>query len=115
MGKIKAIIKRPDEQYGHVTWISDNLKNLQNIVNGPIETLKIPNGVTLIFSEEGKLRGFRHNFNVISHHYINPTDYINMQFPIVGTVIACGTDGAEFADIPVSLADWKEMLAKWGN
>ena len=27
MRKIKAIIKRPDEQYGHVTNISDTLKN----------------------------------------------------------------------------------------
>lgn len=27
--KIKVIIKRPDEEVGHVTWISNNLKVLQ--------------------------------------------------------------------------------------
>lgn len=29
--KIKVIIKRPDEQYGHVTNISNTLENLQNV------------------------------------------------------------------------------------
>lgn len=29
MGKIRAIVKRPDEKYGHVCNISATLKNLQ--------------------------------------------------------------------------------------
>lgn len=32
--KIRAIIKRPDEEYGHVTNIANNLKNLQRTVGG---------------------------------------------------------------------------------
>ena len=30
--KVRCIIKRPDEQYGHVTNISVSLKNLQRIL-----------------------------------------------------------------------------------
>jgi len=32
--KIKVIIKRPDEKYGHVTGISRTLENLQKTVGG---------------------------------------------------------------------------------
>lgn len=35
-GKIKVIIKRPDEKVGHMTNISASLKNLQRTVDGPI-------------------------------------------------------------------------------
>ena len=37
MAKIRAIIKRPDEKYGHVTNISPTLENLQKTVGGYIE------------------------------------------------------------------------------
>lgn len=37
MKKIKVIVKRPDEQYGHVCHISDRLENLQKTVEGYIE------------------------------------------------------------------------------
>lgn len=33
-GKVKVIIKRPDEKYGHVTNISTTLENLQRTVEG---------------------------------------------------------------------------------
>lgn len=39
MAKIRAIIKRPDEEYGHVTHISATLENLQKTVGGYIETV----------------------------------------------------------------------------
>lgn len=39
--KIKVIIKRADEEYGHVTNISHRLENLQNTVGGYIETVNI--------------------------------------------------------------------------
>ena len=41
MKRIKVIIKRPDEKYGHVTYISDSLENLQKTVGGPIEIVSI--------------------------------------------------------------------------
>jgi len=48
--KIKVIIKRPDEKYGHVTNITNTLENLQKTVEGYIETLTMP-GYVLILNE----------------------------------------------------------------
>ena len=53
--KIKVIVKRPDELYGHMTNISNTLENMQKIVEGPIETLTMP-GYVLILNEEGRIR-----------------------------------------------------------
>ena len=47
-GKIRCIIKRPDQQYGHVTNISTNLKNLQRIVEGPIQMLPIGGNAVIL-------------------------------------------------------------------
>ena len=48
MSKIKAIIKRPDEEFGHIANISCTLENLQKIVGGKIETLYLGRGTILI-------------------------------------------------------------------
>lgn len=53
MGKIRAIVKRVDEPIGHVTNISNTLKNLQKLVDGNIETVRITDSVILICNEEG--------------------------------------------------------------
>lgn len=106
MNKIKVIIKRPDEQYGHVTYISDDLKNLQKYVGGNIEIVNIGvKDAVIICNEEGRLLGFKHNF------------YYGDTFPqsIVGTVIVCGTEGEDLADIPFKLTSWKVLLKMWGN
>ena len=66
MAKIRAIIKRADEQYGHVTNISSTLKNLQKIVEGPIEMVKVTDDTALICNEEGKLNGLRLNRAIYS-------------------------------------------------
>lgn len=93
--KIKAIIKRPDEQYGHSTWISPKLENFQNTVGGYIETVQLPNGVVCICNEEGKLKGLEENMRI-------PGDVL------VGTIILCGTSGEDFGDIPITFAAWKQ-------
>ena len=102
--KIRCIIKRPDEQYGHVTNISNRLENLQRTVEGYIEVVPVkqsPDGkdIILICNEEGKLRGLPHNFYLWDEE-------------IVGTVIICGVDGDEFGDLPLTfgLAEWKKLL-----
>lgn len=101
-GKIKVIIKRPDEEFGHVTNISQRLENLQNTVDGHIETVSLPDGVVIICNEEGRIRGLEHNCIVYGVDF-------------VGTIIVCGRDGDAFADVPISLAVWKEMLAQGGG
>lgn len=105
MEKIKVIIKRPDEDYGHMTWISNTLQNLQKTVEGPIQTVKITSDTIMICNEEGKLRGLEKNFIMGS---VLPD-------VIVGTVIICGEDGDEFGDIQMSMKTWKYLLDEWGN
>lgn len=111
-GKVRCIIKRPDEEYGHVTNISTSLKNLQNIVGGYIETLTLFDGIygkrlILICNEEGKLRGLEPNFVCIPGGGVPDC--------IVGDAIIIGAEGEEFCDVPISFGDWKELLDAWGN
>lgn len=105
--KRKVIIKRPDEKYGHVTNISTSLKNLQKTVDGYIEIVTVLNNpkVVMICNEEGKLKNLQRNFRM------------GMTFPdiIRGTVIICGADGDDLADIPIDFDCWKMLLKSWGN
>jgi hypothetical protein len=108
--KIKCIVKRPDEQFGHMTWVSDSLENLQKTVGGYIETVTLDNGVVLICNEEARLRDMPYNFTLRRIRGV-----VTVQNAIFGTVIACGTDGDEFADIPIDFNEWKSLLCEWGN
>jgi hypothetical protein len=104
--KIRAIIKRPDEKCGHVTNISQTLRNLQRIVEGYIEVVPITKTAVCIVNEEGKIRGLPRNFilGIPPFHDV-----------IVGTAIIVGTDGEDFTDCPLDFKTWKEALKKWGN
>ena len=116
--KIKAIVKRPDEQFGHVTWISDSLENLQKTVGGYIETVTLDNGVVLICNEEGKLRDMPYNFTLRIPPRVTMFEAINELFgqcKFFGTVIACGVGRGKFADIPIDFNEWKSLLCECGN
>ena len=104
--KIRAIVKRPDEQFGHVTHMSNTLRAFQTAVDGPIETLAIGStGAVLICNEEGKNRDLPHNFKM------------GIAFPdlLVGTVVVVGADGENFTDCPYDFQTWKLLLRLWGN
>lgn len=106
MEKIKVIIKRPDEKVGHVTYISNTLENLQRSVGGHIEAVQTGvRGAVIICDEDGKYKPYEKNFKM------------GMIFwdTVMGTVVVCGTKGDEFADVPITLKDWKLMLEMWGN
>jgi len=107
---MKVIIKRPCDQFGEEATIPNTLKALQEAVGGYIETVTLDNGVVLICNEEGKLRDMPYNF---THRQMFGA--IPLQYPIFGTVIACGADGDEFADIPIGFNEWKALLCEWGN
>ena len=96
MGKIKVIVKRPDEKYGHVTNISATLANLQKTVDGYIETLTLPR-YTLIVNEEGIINDLPFNCRVAG-------------FMLFGTVIVADTQGDEFADVGISFEEWKAII-----
>ena len=102
-GKIRAIVKRPDEKYGHVTNISCTLKNLQRIVGGPIECVPFGDHAVIICNEEGKIRGLPKNFQL---------PFIDV---IVGEVAVVGVDGEDFCDLDMDFSFWKLMLDWWGN
>lgn len=97
MRKIKVIVKRPDEKYGHVCNISDRLENLQKTVGGYIETVPAVEGAIIICNEEGKLKNLEPNMW-----------YYHDQ--LRGTIIVCGTRDNEFDDIPISLNVWKKFV-----
>lgn len=106
--KIRAIIKRPDEKYGHVTNISPTLRNLQNTVGGYIETVPITRNAVCIVNEEGKIWNLPKNFILGTPPFHDV---------IVGTAIIVGTDDEDenFVDCPLDFKTWKEALIKWGN
>lgn len=97
MRKIKCIVKRPDEEYGHMTSISDTLENLQKTVGGYIETVPLIDGVIAIVNEEGKIMGLERNMKI-------PGDTLH------GTIIIVGVKGEEFDDIPITFKSWKKCV-----
>lgn len=60
--KMRVIVKRPDERFGHVCNISNSLKNLQRTVDGNIEVVRLTTSydgepILMVCNEEGKVRG----------------------------------------------------------
>lgn len=104
--KIRAIVKRPDEQYGHVTNISNTLRNLQRIVEGPIEVVRITERAVCICNEEGKLRNLQRNF------YLGERPFGDL---IVGECAIVGVEDDEFVDLDMDFQVWKSLLKRWGN
>ena len=102
MNKIRAIIKRPDETFGHVTHISDSLENLQRIVDGHIQMIPMGETMAIICNDDGKLIGLPYNCRYGIDTF-------------VGTIIAVGIKGEEMADCPLTMSQWKQILHLWGN
>lgn len=107
-GKIKVIIKRPDEKYGHVTNISQSLKNLQRTVGGYIEMVTLAHlndnkNLVVICDEEGRIKGKDWNCQVCGIGF-------------VGDIIVAETDGEELTDLEISFNIWKNLvdqIEKW--
>lgn len=96
-GKLKAIIKRSDEEIGHVTNISGTLENLQRTVGGYIETVTIDRNLVIICNEEGRILGLPYNCKLCGIDF-------------VGDIILLGVDGEDFADVPISFKTYKKLL-----
>jgi hypothetical protein len=95
--KSKVIIKRPDEDYGHVCHISTSLANLQKTVGGHIEVIPAVKDAIIICNEEGKLLNLPPNMWY----------YHDM---LCGTIIVIGSKGEDFADCPISFDIWKKFV-----
>ena len=96
-GKIRAIMKRPDEEFGHVTNISPSLKNLQRTVGGHIETVTLAEDFVIICNEEGRIKGLPYNCEIAGIDFL-------------GDIICLGIKGDEFADCPISFEIWKNLV-----
>lgn len=102
--KMRVIIKRPDEKYGHVCNISNRLENLQRTVGGYIETVPVAisadgKPIIMVCNEEGKIKGLEHNM-----YFMNDE--------IVGTIFLCAVEDDDLADLPPTfgLAEWKQIV-----
>ncbi len=104
MAKIRAIIKRTDEPWGHMTNISTRLENLQKLVGGYIEAVTLRPGLVVLCDEEGKLKNYDSNMRI-------PCDYLDDVF--YGDIVVLGEAGGEFVDIPIEFAEWKELVKKY--
>ena len=94
--KIKAIIKRADSK-PYVTWISNTLENLQNLVDGYIETVTLAKDMVIICNEEGRLRELPYNCNICGVDF-------------VGDILFVGVAKDEFADVPIDFQDFKRLF-----
>lgn len=99
--KIRVISKRPGCPPRSV-WVSNMLENLQTAVGGYIETVKLATDMCVICNEEGRLLGLPYNCT------IGGVDF-------VGDILLVGVKGEEFADLPISFQQAKEVFATLWN
>ncbi|MBE6685756.1 MAG: DUF3846 domain-containing protein [Ruminococcaceae bacterium] len=85
--KISVVIIEPGKSPRHVL-ISNTLENLQKTVGGYIETVTLASDLVIICDEEGRIKNKPYCCDICGISF-------------VGTVIICGIEGEEFADLPV--------------
>ena len=113
---LRAIVKRPDEEYGHVTNVSDKLETLQKTVGGYIETvtwkplMRQEDKFVVVCDEEGLLKGDT-KFNC-SVWVRDQRWYDRGPMTFFGTIVVLGVAEDEFADCPVDFQDWKKMVSR---
>lgn len=99
--KIRVISKRPGCPPRSV-WVSNTLENLQRNVGGYIETFTFATDMCVICNEEGRLLGLPHNCTICGVDF-------------VGDILLVGVNGEEFADLPISYQQGKEVFATLWN
>lgn len=95
--KIYVATKQPRKPPKHV-WITNSLKNLQAYVGGYIETVTLAEDLVIICNEEGRLLGLPYNCNICGVDF-------------VGDIIIARVQGEEFADLPMTWNEFKQVFA----
>lgn len=85
---MKVVYREPGKS-PEVREIDNDLKVLQELVGGYIETVRF-NDITMIINEEGKLNGLPVNFLMVGNGYAQA---------IVGPVIFCRSEGFDFTSL----------------
>lgn len=83
--EIRAIIKVPGQPARYAT-VDNTLAEFQRLVGGYIEAVHITYDCIAIVNENGRLMNLR------------PSGFLDF----VGTVVLVGSDGEDFADVPVT-------------
>ena len=83
---IRAIFIRPGEAPRMGTQ-RNRLKELQDRVGGPIETVTLTDDLVVICNEEGFINGMRHCTTICGIQFFGP-------------ILVVGVDGEEFTDVP---------------
>lgn len=99
---MRILYKQPGQDPRSMV-IPNELKVMQQLVGGHIETLRISDNGILVMNEEGKLLGLEPNFYLGA---IGDT--------IVGPVLVVGKNGDEFADLPEDEADEISRIMRGG-
>ena len=89
--QLYALIKYPDRDVT-VTYVSNELKALQEKVGGRIETVTVAEDLVFICDEESYIKNSKFNFS-----------FSGIQF--FGTVLILGRNDDEFADCPMTVFD----------
>lgn len=111
-GKVRVIIKRPDEEFGRVTNISPSLENLHRNVGGFIEIVTLAvfdwGSICIICDEEGRLKNKEYNCEVCGIDFVGDI--------IVAQYAPQGEDGEqELVDLSISFDVWKEIILQKGD
>lgn len=93
---MRILIKNTQDTKFHEIVIPNNLRVMQQLVDGPIEAVTIASDAVVICNEEGRLQGMEPNCN-----------YMGIDF--VGPILIVGVDGEEFTDSP-----WSVTMANKG-
>lgn len=87
---MRALYKRPEDPKFREIIAENELKPLQNLVGGNIETLTIATDSAIICNEAGWVEKLKYN-----------CEFCGINF--VGPILIVGVDGEEFTDCPMSV------------
>ena len=96
---MRALYKAPTDTRFREIVVPNKLETLQELVGGYIETVTMTMDSCIIVNEEGRILGLPHNCNYLGIDVCGP-------MPIVGT------QGDEFADVPLSVVMANKGIVK---
>ena len=96
---MRALYKKPTDDSFHEIIIDNKLEKLQELVGGYIETVTLAMDWCLIVNEEGRILGLPRNCNYLGMDYYGP-------------MLIVGTQGDEFADVPLSVVMANKGIVK---
>lgn len=95
---IRAILKRPEEKYGHAIQIQNSNEAFQEMVGNYYEV------VSLVVPATGQEACYI--LNEFGRVHEDP----QCNLPFFGTILVVGRDGENFCDCPFSMRFWEKIV-----